>query len=160
MGFFADILGTLASTFRVGSATLDTSGLTAKRTHSLPDATTPLAGLNLPQTFGAAQRGTVTTITDAATITIDLSLSNDFTVTLGGSRTMGNPTNAVAGQSGIIAIVQDATGSRALAWAANWDWESGTAPTLSTAAGAVDVIAYWVRTPTSIIATLAIKGAA
>jgi hypothetical protein len=73
---------------------------------------------------------------------------------------MANPANAVAGQSGLIALVQDATGNRTLAWAANWDWEGGVAPTLSSAAGAVDVVAYWCRSPTSIVASLAVRGAA
>lgn len=105
---------------------------------------------NVNQTFTAGQRGTITALTDGATITADLSLSNNYSVTLGGNRTMANPTNAVAGQSGSMFISQDATGSRTLAWGSNWDWANGTAPTLSTAANAIDRVDYVIRTSTAI----------
>ena len=102
------------------------------------------------QTFTAAQRGTITALTDGATITPDFALSNNFSVTLAGSRTVANPTNLVAGQSGSIFITQDGTGSRTLTWGSYWDFATGVAPTLSTTAGAVDRVDYIVRTATSI----------
>lgn len=43
MGWYPDILGTLATTFRVARATLDASSLTANRTLTLPDASGTLA---------------------------------------------------------------------------------------------------------------------
>ena len=73
-----------------------------------------------------------------------------FTVTLGGNRTLANPSNIDAGQTGSIFIVQDGTGSRTLAWGSYWDFAGGTAPILSTAAGAVDRVDFIVRTSTSI----------
>ena len=93
---------------------------------------------------------TIVTLTDGATITIDLDTGCNFVVTLGGNRTMANPSNVSAGQSGSIFIVQDATGSRTLSWGANWDWISGNAPTLTTTANAVDRIDYICRSATSI----------
>lgn len=90
------------------------------------------------------------TLTDAATITPDLAANCNFVVTLGGNRTLANPTNITAGQSGSIFIVQDATGSRTLSWGSYWDFSGGTAPTLSTAANAVDRVDYIVRSTTSI----------
>ena len=63
---------------------------------------------------------------------------------------MANPTNLVAGQSGSIFITQDGTGSRTLAWGSYWDFATGTAPTLSTTAGAIDRVDYIVRTTGSI----------
>ena len=91
------------------------------------------------------------TLTDAATIAVDLSLANNHTVTLGGNRTLGNPTNAMPGQTGSIFIVQDGTGGRTLTPDTNWHFAKGGAhPTFSTAANAVDRIDYIVRTPTSI----------
>ena len=59
-------------------------------------------------------------------------------------------TNTTAGQSGSIFVSQDGTGSRTLAYGTNWDFAGGTAPTLSTAASAIDRIDYVVRTATSI----------
>ena len=102
------------------------------------------------QTFTAAQRGTIGTLTDGATITPDFATANNFTVTLAGNRTIANPTNLTAGQSGSIFIVQDGTGSRTAAWGSYWDFAAGTAPTLTTTAAAVDRVDYVVRSATSI----------
>jgi hypothetical protein len=102
------------------------------------------------QTFTAAQRGTISTLTDGATITPDFATANNFTVTLGGNRTIANPTNLTAGQSGSIFIVQDGTGSRTAAWGSYWDFAAGAAPTLTTDANAVDRVDYVVRSSTSI----------
>jgi len=97
---------------------------------------------------------TVTTLTDATTIAVDMSASCNFTVTLGGNRTLGNPTGLVTGQTGSIFVVQDATGSRTLAYSSNWDFSGGTAPTLTTAANAIDRIDFIVRSATSVQAVL------
>lgn len=102
------------------------------------------------QTFTAGQRAEITTLTDGATITPDMDDSNNFVVTLGGNRTMANPSNLTAGQSGSIFIIQDGTGSRTLSFGSYYDFAGGTAPTLSTAASAVDRIDYVVRSTTSI----------
>ncbi len=58
----------------------------------------------------------VATLTDAATIAVDASLSDIFTVTLGANRTMGLPTNPEKGQRITFIILQDATGGRTLGW--------------------------------------------
>jgi len=108
------------------------------------------AKTDVAQTYSAGQRGTITALTDGATITPDLAASNNFSVTLAGSRTLANPTNIVAGQSGSVFITQDGTGSRTLAFGSYWDFAGGTAPTLSTAASSVDRIDYVVRSATSI----------
>jgi hypothetical protein len=108
------------------------------------------AKTDVAQTYTAAQRAEITTLTDGATITPDFADSNNFAVTLGGNRTIANPTNLVAGQSGSIFIVQDGTGSKTASWGSYWDFIGGTAPTLTTAANAVDRIDYIVRSSTSI----------
>ena len=114
------------------------------------------AKTDVAQTFSAAQRGTITTLTDGATVTPDFAASNNYVLTLGGNRTIANPTNLTAGQSGSIFLVQDGTGSRTAAWGSYWDFAGGTAPTLTTTAAAVDRIDYVVRTTGSIhaVATL------
>ena len=111
---------------------------------------------DVAQTFTAAQRGTITTLTDGATVTPDFAASNNYVLTLGGNRTIANPTNLTAGQSGSIFLVQDGTGSRTAAWGSYWDFAGGTAPTLTTTAAAVDRIDYIVRSASSIhaVATL------
>jgi len=108
------------------------------------------AKLNTAQTFTAAQRGAYVTLTDAATVAIDLALGNHHQVTLGGNRTLGAPTNVVAGQSGVIRVVQDGTGSRVLSYNAIFKFPGGTAPTLTTAANSLDLLAFHVESATRI----------
>lgn len=96
----------------------------------------------------------ISTLTDGATITPDFSAANNFSVTLGGNRTLANPSNMTVGQSGLIFVIQDATGSRTLAYGTYWHFPGGTDPTASTAANAVDVISYFVRSSTSIVAQM------
>ena len=95
------------------------------------------------------------TLTDAATVAVDLNTGINFVLTatsgIGATRAMGNPTNPTVGQSGVIVFIQDGTGSRALTWGANFDFAGGTAPTASTAANAIDIFSYWVRSSTSIV---------
>ena len=112
------------------------------------------AKTDVAQSFTAAQRGTISALTDGATITADFAVANNFSVTLGGNRTLANPSNQTAGQSGCIWITQDGTGSRTLAYGSQWDFTGGTAPTLSTAAAAVDCLVYAVQSSTKITATL------
>jgi hypothetical protein len=138
--------GTGASSFTSG-ALLKGSGTSAITTAT---AGTDYAGIDTAQTFTKGQRGEITTLTDGATVTPDMADSNNFTLTLGGNRTLANPSNLTAGQSGSIFLVQDGTGSRTLAYGSQYDFIGGTAPTLSTAANAVDRIDYVVRTTGSI----------
>lgn len=84
-------------------------------------------------------RGT-SALTDAATIATDASLSNVFTVTLGGNRTMGAPTNLKSGATYIWIITQDGSGNRTLAYNSAFKFPGGVDPTLTTTAAAVDII--------------------
>jgi hypothetical protein len=110
------------------------------------------AKLDVAQSFTAAQRGAVVALTDAANIATNMALANNFAVTLGGNRTLDNPTNQTAGQGGVIVITQDGTGSRTLAYGSNWKFPNGTAPTLTTTASAVDVLVYQVESASRITA--------
>ena len=110
--------------------------------------------LDTAQTWTKGQRGEVTALSDGATIAIDFADSNFFSVTLGGNRQLANPSNMVAGQSGAIFITQDGVGSKTLSYDTHWDFAGGVAPTLSTAANAVDVLVYMVRTSTSVVGSL------
>ena len=117
-------------------------------------AITNVAVTDAAQSFTAQQRGSISALTDGATITPDFAVANNFSVTLGGSRTLANPSNLTAGASGCIWITQDGTGSRTLAYGSQWDFTGGTAPTLTTTAAAVDCLVYAVQSSTKITATL------
>lgn len=99
----------------------------------------------------ASQSGEVTALSDGANIALNLALSNNFSVTLGGNRTLDNPTNIVVGQSGILAVTQDGTGTRTLAYGTFYKFAGGTDPVLSTAAASVDTLAYYVKSSTEIL---------
>ena len=105
-----------------------------------------------PATAWAASA--VTALTDAATIAVDLSTGINFSVTLGGNRTLGNPSNTKVGQTGVIRVSQDATGSRTLAYGSNYKFAGGTAPVLSTAASKIDYLWYFVYSSTEIYITM------
>ena len=84
---------------------------------------------------------TVTGAADGATVTFDVSKGNVHTVTLGGNRTLAI-SNETAGQYFSIELTQDGTGSRTVTWFSTIVWSSGTAPTLTTTAGAIDVFIF------------------
>lgn len=115
------------------------------------------AKTNTVQSFTAAQRGAISALgNQSGTITLNMATANNVSLTLNdnSTNTLANPTNLTAGQSGSIVITQDATGSRTLAYGANWKFPSGAAPTLTTTANAVDVLAYYVESATRITARL------
>jgi hypothetical protein len=99
-----------------------------------------IATLAAQQSYTKSQSVTPVTLTDGATINVDASSSNVFRVTLAGNRTLAAPTNLSDGQTIVILVYQDATGSRTLSYASIYDWPGGTAPVLSAAANARDVI--------------------
>jgi len=111
-------------------------------------------------TFTVAQRFAFVTLTDAATVAVDLSTSNNFNLTLGGNRTLGTPTNPVAGQSGVISVRQDITGSRTLAYAWPYMFVGGAAPTLSTAKLVFDQLMYIVNSYSTSTVTVTIAAPA
>ena len=85
-------------------------------------------------------------VTDAASVILSMDESNTFFVTLAGNRTLGFPVKGRAGQSGLIYVYQDGTGSRTLSYVSCWRFSGGTTPTATTTADAVDIISYNVRT--------------
>jgi hypothetical protein len=101
-------------------------------------------------TFSATQSGSITALTDASSIAVNLATNNHFSVTLAGNRALANPTNIVAGTSGSFFITQDGTGSRTLSYGSYYSFVGGTAPTLTTTAAMVDRVDYIARTTTDL----------
>ncbi len=88
------------------------------------------------QYFGLA------TLTDASSIAWDLADNQVATVTLGGNRTLANPTNQQAGATYVIIVKQDGSGNRTLAYGSDYKFPGGTAPTLSTGTNDVDLLVF------------------
>jgi hypothetical protein len=84
-------------------------------------------------------------LTDGPTISTDASFSNLFRVTLGGNRTMANPTNGYDGQIIEYEITQDGTGGRTITWQSDFLFSGGVAPTLTTTPDKTDIIAFRYR---------------
>ncbi len=108
----------------------------------------PTAKLHVNGTgqYTGAQRGGVSTLTSAATITINFNDSNHFTLTTGHAAIQfANPTTEVAGQTGSIFIVQGSTTCAAPTWGNQWFFAGGTAPSLTGTTGKVARIDYIVQ---------------
>jgi len=83
----------------------------------------------------------ITSNSDGATVTFNLATSNIHTVTLGGNRTLAL-SNVAVGQAFMLRLVQDGNGSRTVTWFSTIKWAGGSAPSLSTTAGATDVFGF------------------
>ena len=135
------------SSNKVFSGTVITSG-----TATFTSATTFSAAVSAASstTFAGAVGTPEVSIASATSMNVDFSAGNNFAITLGTNATLAGAVNGKVGQSGTITITQDGTGSRTLSYGASYNFPSGTAPTLSTAAAAKDIIVYKVREVSSV----------
>jgi len=101
--------------------------------------------------FGAAAVGSTQTANATGSTTLDFDTYQNFVLTATGNVTLANPSTESAGQSGIIVLIQDGTGSRTLSTGSDFEWPAGTAGTISTSGNAVDVIPYLVDASNSIL---------
>ena len=98
------------------------------------------------QNWTGAQRGAITALTSAASITIDFGASNNFSLTTGHAAiAFANPTTEVAGQSGSIFITQGSTTCAAPTWGDQYLFAGGTAPALTGTTGKIARIDYIVQ---------------
>lgn len=92
--------------------------------------------------FTKQQNFLETTLTDASNISWNLDNAQAAKVTLGGNRTLDNPTNMVSGGTYVLRVTQDVTGSRTLSYGTAYKWPAGTAPTLTATSNAVDILFF------------------
>lgn len=112
--------------------------------------------VNQINTFTKAQRGAVEAVAYAGTLALDMSAANNFAVgALTGNITLEEPSNLVAGQSGSVTFIQDATGGRIITYNSIFKFANGVKPPLSTAPNAVDKLYYYVRSNAAIDCHLA-----
>lgn len=84
-----------------------------------------------------------TVTTYGTTTTFDFSTFINTAVTLsGGNITTMSVANVKAGQAGQIRFIQDGTGSRTTVWNSVFKFSGAVTPTLTTTAGAIDVLFY------------------
>jgi hypothetical protein len=108
-------------------------------------------------TFTAAQIGALTNgalTSSSGSIAINMATSNNFSHTMTENTTLAAPTNAVAGQSGVIVFTQHASSAKTLAYNSAWVFEYGAIPTFTTVVGKINVLTYYVVSGSKILCHL------
>ena len=93
----------------------------------------------------------VETLAYAAIVAPDFAKSDSFRIVVTGACKIDNPSNFTPGQSGAIAIQQDATGGHPITFGTVWKFEGGAAPAMTGDPNALDVLTFWVESATRII---------
>ena len=145
-----NVSATAVNTSTVSATTVNTSTVSAT-----------ILNIDGTGTFSGPVIGTVTTLTDATSIALDLSQSNNFYIQLtsatGSSRTLENPSNETVGQCGAIYVIQAvSTGSKTMSFGDAYRFKNGTAPTITTSINSVDLLVYNVRS-TSVVDILPVQ---
>ena len=118
----------------VGAAGTALTVATASRAAAAAQTTTTESGALAPA---------VVKLTDAATITVDASLGNDFRVTIAGNRTMGAPASPANGQQIIFQVTQGSGAPFTLSWGTGYEFSADLPqPTLSTTTGQTDLLGF------------------
>ena len=139
--------GNGANLTNVNAATLDSIDSTSFLRSDVSDSASATISFGGGISVTGRAGSQVSSVSSASTITLDFHSGPNFAVTLGTNATFASPNNqsTVAGQAGSIFITQDGTGSRTASFNSVFKFPGGTAPTLSTAANAVDRIDYIVK---------------
>lgn len=87
---------------------------------------------------------TITITSVSGTVNLDLTTGNVFERTITGNTTFSFTNPPASGSAGSLTLIlkQDAVGGYAITWPTSVMWAGGTAPTLSTAANAIDVLTF------------------
>ncbi|HEY8343469.1 MAG TPA: hypothetical protein VIK75_10840, partial [Calditerricola sp.] len=99
--------------------------------------------LNATGGGGGSERNTVTALSGSGSVAVDYSLGDYFTLELSGDVsgfTFSNLPGPGKGATLMIRITQDST-PRTVTWPSSFKWAGGSAPSVSTGSGAVDVLA-------------------
>ncbi len=132
--------GAVVSQAGAAPALAATDAVTARQFRGLAGQSALAAGTTVQSDAVAPA---VVSLADAATIAVDASLGNDFRVTIGADRTMGNPANPADGQKITFQITQGSGGSASITWSSAYSFATGLPqPTLSTTAGQTDLLAF------------------
>lgn len=137
----------------VGSATAPTAGqvLVATGDSAATWQTLNQAATNTTNVFTKNQSVASVALIPGASVAVDASLSNNFTLAIGANATftLQNPTNLTDGMVLNFVLVQDATGGRAVTWGSKYKFPGGAAFTgLSTTGNAIDFVSCYYRAST------------
>ena len=134
--------GALVSVATIGAGLQFTGGQLAVSGVVLTTTGQTIGGV---KTFADALDLQVANLADASTIGVDAAAANKFEVTLGGNRTIANPTNAENGRIIIFRLRQDNTGGRTVTWGTDYRFRGDLAAAnvvLSISAHTIDRVAF------------------
>lgn len=138
----AKVADSAITTAKINDSAVTTAKINNAAVTSAKVDTTGVAVLGTAQSFTTAHGFAVTTLTDGANIAWDLAANQVARVTLGGNRTLSNPTNKVEGNVYVLVVKQDGTGGRTLSFSSDYKFAGGTAPTITTTASKADVLTF------------------
>jgi hypothetical protein len=147
-GTTGDVTFNLADNISLSSVTASlvgtaTNALTASSITELNQSVVITGSLLVSQKTKSNQYQTsFVTLSDAVTINWDVNSGSIAQVTLGGNRTLGALTGAVAGAVYTLIVKQDLVGTRTLAYNSMYKFAYGAKPVLSTVTSSVDIITF------------------
>jgi hypothetical protein len=103
------------------------------------------------QVHGNANTSVYSLAAATGAVTLDFATYANFHLVLTGTLTLANPTTEISGSSGLIFLKQDGTGSRTLSLGTDYESPAAAGFTLTTTAGATDIIPYYVVQPGRIL---------
>jgi len=104
------------------------------------------------QVTGTALATTDTDTSNSGSVTLDFGANQNFVLTITGAVTLANPTTEQVGQSGFIVFIQDGSGGATISLDTQYKTAGGVNTlSLSSAAGAIDVVPYIVSAADSIL---------
>ena len=129
--------------------TCDVNGAVTLYHNDVIKAATTANGLSIT---GTAVATTNTDTSNSGTVTLDFATNQNFVLTITGAVTLANPTTEQVGQSGFIVFIQDSSGGATISLGTQYKTAGGVNTlTLSSAAGATDVVPYIVSAADSIL---------
>jgi hypothetical protein len=140
-----DAAGTVASSRTISAGGIATGGgdLSANRTITVTKSTAAQVRSGTDDATAVTPKAAmdalaIQTLTDGATVNWDMGASPNAKVTLGGNRTLAQPTGYKEGATYANDLIQDGVGGRTCAFASCYDFGVVGAPTLSTGANKRD----------------------
>lgn len=96
-----------------------------------------------PNLWTQQQNQSIATLTSSsASVAWNLNTGQSAVHTLTENTTLANPTNMVNGGTYVLRIVQHASSPKTLAWGSAYKWPGGSAPTISSTNGAIDIVTF------------------